>query len=91
MSLCYTASVTGYYSDTHPKMEMLQIRLLREATPWRKMELLSGLNAGLKSLAMIGLRKRFPDASESAIRRRLADLLLGEELALKVYGANDAG
>lgn len=36
-----------------------------------------------------GLRRRYPDASEHEIRRRLADLLLGEELAKRVYGEPD--
>jgi len=35
---------------------------------------------------MIGLRSRYYQESEAKIRRRLADLLLGEELAQKVYG-----
>jgi hypothetical protein len=75
-----------YYSDTHPKVEALQIRLLREAPSWRKMEMLAGLNAAAKSLALTGLRQSHTKASESELRRRLADLLLGEELARKVYG-----
>ena len=78
--------MTSYYSDTHPEMEALQIRLLREAASWRKMEMLAGLNASAKSLALSGLRLRYPQASESELRRRLAGLLLGEELACKVYG-----
>jgi hypothetical protein len=84
--LCYTEIVSAYYSDTNPVMEALQIHLLHEAPPWRKMELLAGLNASAKNLALIGLRRRFPKASPEELRRRLADLLLGEELACKVYG-----
>jgi hypothetical protein len=37
-------------------------------------------------LALAGLRSRYPQASETEMRRRPADLLLGEELARKVYG-----
>jgi hypothetical protein len=37
-------------------------------------------------LALAGLRQRFPQEDDERIRRRLADLLLGEEMALKVYG-----
>ena len=73
-------------SDTHPKMEALQIRLLREAPPWRKLEMLAQLNASARLLALTGLRQRHPTAGESELRRRLAGLLLGEELARKVYG-----
>jgi hypothetical protein len=36
--------------------------------------------------ALSGLRSRYPHASEREIRRRLADLILGEELAAEVYG-----
>jgi hypothetical protein len=39
-----------------------------------------------RRLALAGLRERFPNASESELRRRLATLLLGPELAAKVYG-----
>ena len=73
-------------SDTHPKMEALQIQLLRQASPTRKMNMLAQLNASARLLAWTGLRSRYPQASEAELRRRLADLLLGEELARKVYG-----
>jgi hypothetical protein len=74
------------HSDTHPKMEALQIQLLRQASPTRKMNMLAQLNASARLLAWTGLRSRYPQASEAELRRRLADLLLGEELARKVYG-----
>ena len=67
-------------------MEALQIQLWREATPTRKMQMVAQLNASARMLALAGLRSRFPKASETELRRRLADLLLGEELARKVYG-----
>jgi hypothetical protein len=75
-----------YYTDTHPKMEALQIKLLQEAPGWRKMEMLVSLNASARELAIAGLHRRHPNASPDEIRRRLADILLGEDLARKVYG-----
>jgi len=78
--------MTVLYSDTHPKMEALQIQLLRQPTPTRKMEMLAQLNASARTLALMGLRSRYPRAGEAELRRRLAGLLLGEELARKVYG-----
>lgn len=74
------------YSDTHPKMEALQIQLWRQASPTHKMQMLAQLNASIRMLALAGLRSRFPQASEKELRRRLAGLLLGEEIACKVYG-----
>lgn len=78
--------MSRYYSDTHPEIEALQIKLLRETPPWRKMEMLASLNASARELALAGLRRRYPHANQAELQRRLADLLLGEELARKVYG-----
>ncbi|MFZ5855625.1 MAG: hypothetical protein ACOYZ6_02240 [Chloroflexota bacterium] len=78
--------MSALYSDTHPKMEALQVELWRRASPTRKMQMVAQLNASVRLLAMAGLRSRFPNASESELIRRFADLLLGEELARKVYG-----
>jgi hypothetical protein len=73
-------------SDTHPDIERIQIELMRRAPVWRKLDLLGQLNQTLKVLALSGLRQRYPHASQSELRRRLADLILGEELAAKAYG-----
>ena len=78
--------MSTFSSDTHPKMEALQIQLLRQATPFQKLEMLSELNASARMLALIGLNSRYPLADEAEVQRRLASLLLGEELARKVYG-----
>ncbi|MEN6500093.1 MAG: hypothetical protein ABFC65_06115 [Rectinema sp.] len=78
--------MTALYSDTHPKMEALQIQLWRQASPTQKMNMLAQLNATARMLALAGLRSQYPQASESELRRKLASLLLGEELARKVYG-----
>lgn len=79
--------MSALFSDTHPKVEALQIELWRQASPTRKMHMLAQLNASARLLALTGLRSRFPNATQAELRRRLADLLLGEELARKVYGA----
>jgi len=78
--------MTALYSDTHPQMEALQIELWRQASPTRKMHMLAQLNASARTLALAGLRSRFPNASEDELRYKIAVLLLGEELARKVYG-----
>jgi len=74
------------FSDTHPKMEALQIQLWRQASPTRKMNMLAQLNASARILALAGLRSQYPQASEAELHRRLASLILGDELARKVYG-----
>ncbi len=73
-------------ADTSQKMEALQAALWRAATPDQKMRVLSELHKTSRVLALTGLRQRYPQADEAELKRRLADLLLGEDLALKVYG-----
>lgn len=73
--------------DTHPDAERVQIELLRRAPAWRKLEMLGQLNETARTLALSGLRQRYPQATPEELRRRLADLLLGSELAERVYGA----
>jgi hypothetical protein len=73
-------------SDTHLKMEALQIQLWRQASPTRKMQVLAQLNASAQTLALAGLRSCYAQAGEAELRRRLAGLYLGEELACKIYG-----
>lgn len=79
--------MTALYSDTHPKMEALQIQLWRQASPTRKMNMLAQLNKSARLLALTGLRSQYPKIGEAELRFKLAVLLIGEELAQKVYGA----
>jgi len=79
--------MTRPYTDTDPCAERIQIELLRKASPARKLELLAQMNETVRALALSGLKQRHPQASEAELRRRLADLLLGAELAQRVYGA----
>jgi len=81
--------MSNLYSDTDPKMEALQIQLWRQASPTKKMHMVAQMNAAVRLVALTGLRNQFPQASESELHYRLAVLLLGEELAQKVYGGFD--
>ena len=78
--------MTTLSADTRPEAERVQIELLRQAPAWRKMQMVGELNQTVCALALSGLRQRFPNATPDELRRRLADLLLGEELAARVYG-----
>lgn len=72
--------------DTHPDAERVLIELLRRATPARKMAMVLDANRTARLLALTGLRERHPCDSPARLRRRLADLWLGPELAAKAYG-----
>ena len=73
-------------TDTRPEAEAVLYSLLRKATPARKLELVGQMNQMVKSLMLSGLRSRYPDESPGKLRRRLADLVLGPELADAAYG-----
>ena len=72
--------------DTDPAAERVLIDLLRAASPARKIEMIHSANRTARALALTGLRERHPTDSPAQLRRRLADLLLGPELAAKAYG-----
>ncbi len=78
--------MTTLSSDTSPEAERVQIELLRQAPTWRKLHLLAQMNSALRTLALSGLRERYPQAAPEELRRRLADLWLGPEVAARVYG-----
>lgn len=73
-------------SDTHPKIEHIQLELMRQAPVWKKLNMVGQMYQTTKLLSLSGLRQRYPEASDAQLRRRLADLLLGPELAAKAYG-----
>ena len=72
--------------DTHPDAERVQLQLLREMSPWRKLELVEGMTRTVYALLLVGLRERHPSATEEELRLRLAALVLGRELATRAYG-----
>ena len=78
--------MTVLFSDTRPEAEAVLVDLLRRAPPWRKLHMVSQMNQTVRILALSGLRQRYPQASPEELNRRLADLLLGPQLAQKAYG-----
>ena len=74
-------------SDTAEEANQVLVELLRRAPIWRKLEMMGQLNLMAKSLAEGNLRRQYPEATKNELRRRLADRLLGPELAATVYGS----
>ena len=77
--------MTALYPDTHPKMEALQIEIIRRMPAWKKIAIVDDLNETIKTLAISGIKQRHPNATPDQARRMLADMMLGEEVARKVY------
>jgi len=73
-------------ADTTPHIEQIQIERLRQMPPWRKLALVGEINRAVRDLALAGLRQRHPHDTPAQRQRRLAGLLLGPELATRVYG-----
>jgi hypothetical protein len=73
-------------SDTSQATERVLFDLARVAPAWRKVELMGEMYRTVCDLALSGLRNRYPHSSEKELRRRLADIPLGTELALRAYG-----
>ncbi len=78
--------MTQVFPDTPPETERVLFAMLREMPPWRKLEMLAQLNQAGRELVLCGLRQQYPAATSTELQRRLADILLGKELAAKVYG-----
>jgi hypothetical protein len=77
--------MNGYYSDTHPEIEQMQIKLIRQMHSWEKFAAIDDLNEMVKTFALSGIRQRHPEATAAQLHRMLADILLGQDLAKKVY------
>ena len=86
LSFHYNSSMYRLFPDTDPAFEELQIDLLRQAKPWKKLEMVWEMNAAVRTMLLSGLRSRHPDEPPEAIERRLADLILGADIAQRVYG-----
>jgi len=81
----YTQIMTALYADTHPKIEQMQIEIIRRMPSWKKFAIVDDLNETVRAFALSGIKQSRPDASAEQIRLLLAERILGTELAHKVY------
>lgn len=77
--------ITGV-NDTSVEAAEVQLQLLRAMPPSRKIGLVEDANRTARRLALAGIELRFPGASIKQRVRLLMDLILGNELAARVYG-----
>jgi hypothetical protein len=71
--------------DTSPEVEARQIEGWRRMTPAAKIALVLQMSAAVRSMALAGVRLRYPAASPGEQRLRLAQVVLGDDLARKAY------
>ena len=71
--------------DTSRAAEDVQVELWRGMSPLSKVRAVSALTRSVLQLSLAGIRQRFPGATDSECKMRLARLTLGPELAERVY------
>lgn len=71
--------------DTPPKALKRYLELLRAMSFEQKRRSTAGLCAGIRRAAILGLRSRFPEASEEELRVRLTALLYGVPQARRIF------
>lgn len=74
------------FDDTDPETERLQLEMLRQAGPARRLALAFSLSQSVIELSRQGLRQRHPSASDEEVGRRFVALNYGEELAAELTG-----
>ncbi|MER3525213.1 MAG: hypothetical protein C4326_14490 [Ignavibacteria bacterium] len=77
--------MAALYSDTHPKIEAMQIRLIQQMPIWEKFSVVDSLNETVRVLAISGIKAHHPDATPEQVRRLLAETMFGVQWARKVY------
>jgi hypothetical protein len=75
-----------FTSDTSPEAESIQIGLLRKAPMWKRLRVAAEMSETIMLLSRIGVARRNPGATPAELRRLAAEVILGPELALRVYG-----
>lgn len=76
--------------DTSPEIERMQIDRWRQMSPAEKAALVSGLTQAVCDLALAGIRLRHPDASPREQFFRRALIMLGPDMARRVFPEIDA-
>ena len=76
--------MTTLSMDTDPRIEKIQIEMLRGVSSERKLRMVSQMNQTVRVFMLAGLKDRNPNIQPETLRRLLAELLFGEELGRKV-------
>jgi hypothetical protein len=72
--------------DTTPEAQQMMFELLRRTPGWKRLALTCELIQATRALMLVGLRSRFPKASEEEIRRRFIACVLTREEVISAYG-----
>lgn len=73
--------------DTSPAADARYHELLRRMAPERRLEAAMRLSAGVREMALAGIRQLHPQATEQELRTRLTVRLYGRACAERLFGA----
>jgi hypothetical protein len=73
-------------ADTSPDAEAVRFALYARMSPADKLARMAELTRSANALALAGLRRDYPDASDEELWLRLAVRRLGPELVARAYG-----
>ncbi len=79
----------GYRSqspDMSPEVDRRLFEYYARLRPWEKMRIIDDMNRTADGLAIVGIRRRHPNADENEVRLRLAALKYGGEITRKFLG-----
>lgn len=77
-------------SDTKPEAERVHIRIIREAGPVRRAEMLGSLTDEAIEMSLSGLKKRNPMLSPQEVHIKYIELLYGKTVASAMRKRNNA-
>lgn len=73
-------------SDTSPEVEAMQTEIYRNMTPAQKAQIVDELYRDSQRLAEIGVRMRYPGATDREVMLRVASLRNGREVMIEAFG-----
>ena len=77
-------------TDTTIQAEQIRLSALRAMSPAKRLSMAVGWSQSVREMSRAGLRRQFPNLSETEVQRHLSERLLGADLAAKVYGPLNA-
>ncbi len=76
-------------SDVPSKMDELRISILRDTPAWKKLGMAGQMFETVKTLTILGVKRRHPQATDSEIRLKVMQSLFGEETAKRYHDLSE--
>jgi hypothetical protein len=75
----------GEMMDTSPESRAFYYARLKAMTPQERLAIASRLSASVRRLAVVGIKRDFPEYSERQVRRELCVRLYGADVAHRLF------